>query len=88
MKFEYKNNEYELMELVEPHKNETFDILAIFKVKYVIIDKNFEKVEVSKNDNYEFEDYEYINYFCNQGDALENIETAKSYIDDFLNGNK
>lgn len=88
MKFTYKNIDFELCEMVEPYTNQTFDILAIFKVKYVIINKDFEKIEVSKNEDYEFEDYEYINYFCNQGDAHENIEIAKSYIDDFLNGNK
>lgn len=83
MKFEYKNNEYELMEMNEPHKNETFGIIGIFKVKYVVIENN-EKIEVSKNEKYDFEDYEYINYFCNQEDIEENIESAKYYIDEWI----
>lgn len=88
MKFNYKGNDYELTEMVEPYENKTFDILAIFRVKYVIIDKDLNKIEVSKNEEYEFEDYEYINYFCNQDDKGENLQAAKYYIDEFLKDSK
>lgn len=88
MKFNYKNIDFELCEMVEPYENKTFDILAIFRVKYVRIDENFNKIEVSKNDDFEFEDYEYINYFCNQVDMDENLQAAKHYIDEFLKDNK
>lgn len=84
MKFEYKNQEYELMEMTEPYKNETFAIIGIFRVRYVIITKDAKKIEVSKHDNYDFEDYEYINYVCNQWDAHENIDAAKHYINDYI----
>lgn len=86
MKFEYKNNEFELMELTEPNQNITFDLIGIFKIKYVIITKELKKIEVSKTDNYDFIDYEYINYFCNQDD--DNIATAKYYIDNHLRRKK
>ena len=33
MRINYKNKVYELAELTEPNKNETFDIIAIFEVK-------------------------------------------------------
>lgn len=86
MKFTYKNNEYELMEMKEPHNNQIFDMIAIFKVKYVTITKDLEKIEISKNEDYDFEDYDYINYFCKgAGDSPnEWIEIAKQYIDDYL----
>lgn len=88
MKFEHRDREYELMLMVEPNKNESFDIIGIFKVKYVVIkgdvQQGFQKIEVSKFDEYDFEDYEYINYFCNQDDELENIKIAKEYIDDYF----
>ena len=92
MKFNYKGNEYELMEMNEPYKNETFDIIGIFRVKYVVIKgdikQGYKKVEVDKHDEYEFEDYEYINYVCNQGTPEENIDAAKYYIDDYLKANE
>ena len=84
MKFEYNGKEYELMEMEEPHKNETFDIIGIFRVKYVIITEDYQKIEVGKHENYDFEDYEYINYVCNQGTPEENIEASKYYIDEYL----
>ena len=84
MKFSYKNSDFELCEMVDPYKNETFDIISIFRVKYVAITKDFEKIELSKNDDYEFEDYEYINYFCRQDNQQEDIQAAKWYIDEWL----
>lgn len=53
MRINHKNKVYELAELTEPNKNETFDIIAIFEVKpckWVEIDL----VECS-NDECEFE---------------------------------
>ena len=84
MKFNYASNEYELMEMIEPYENKTFGILAIFRIKYVVITKDLKKVEVFKHDDYDFEDYEYINYFCNQDDKKENIILAMQYIDEYL----
>lgn len=84
MKFTYKNNDYELMEMTEPNANITFDLIGIFRVKYVIITKELEKIELSKKDIYDFEDYEYINYFCGCDDDNKLIEIAKQYIDDYL----
>ena len=85
MKFTYKNNDYELMETKEPHNDLIFDMIVIFKIKYVIITKDLQKIEVSENEKYDFEDYAYINYFCKgAGDAPnEWIEIAKEYIDDY-----
>jgi hypothetical protein len=83
MKFNYKQNDYELMEMIEPHKNETFGILAIFKVKYIKWDEKDDKIEVFNGEEYEIEEYEFINYFCDQEDEEDNLKYAKEYIDDY-----
>ena len=85
MRFNYKNNDYELTELKEPNKEETLDIIAIFKIKYCIWQNN-ELVEVSKDD-YEksddnFEKMEFIDYFYGVDDEDEVlISTSKEIID-------
>ena len=85
MRFNYKNNDYELAELTEPNKNETFDIIAIFKIKYYVWE-GLELKEVSKDvydktdDN--FEKMEMVDYFFgadDEDDVL--ISTAKEIID-------
>ncbi len=48
MKFTYKNIDFELCEMVEPNSNTTFDIIAIFRVKYVVITKDLEKNRIIK----------------------------------------
>ena len=84
MKFNYKNFDFELALMDEPHNTQTFGMIAIFRVKYVAINENMEKIELSKHDDYEFEDYEYINYFCNQEDEEENLKAAQWYIDEYF----
>ena len=82
MRINYKGNDYELTELCEPNANETFDIIAIFRIKYCIW-KGSNLVEVSKDvfeqtlDN--FEKMEFVNYFYGADDDIEEI--AKEYID-------
>lgn len=85
MKFNYKNNYYELAELTEPNKNETFDIIAIFKIKYCVWE-GLELKEVSKDvydktdDN--FEKMEMVDYFYGSDDEDDVlISTAKEIID-------
>jgi hypothetical protein len=85
MKFTYKNDDYELMLLNEPYENLTFGMIAIFKVHYVIIDKEFNRITVDKNNDYDFEHYEFINYFCTMLEKDDDVEIAKKYIDDYLN---
>lgn len=86
MRFEYKGKEYELAELCEPNKKETFDIIAIMEVKYCIWDNYDDLVEVSKevydNTSDNFEKFEFVNYFYGT-DYEDNvlIEMAKIYID-------
>ena len=85
MRFNHKDNDYELTELKEPNKEETLDIIAIFKIKYCIWQNN-ELVEVSKDD-YEksddnFEKMEFIDYFYGVDDEDEVlISTSKEIID-------
>lgn len=84
MKFSYKNYDFELSLMDEPNKNETFGILAIFRVKYVKWDENDNKIEVLPNENFEMEEYEYIDYFCDQENDDDNLKYAKEYIDEYL----
>ena len=84
MKFTYKQNDYELMLMREPHKNETFGLLGIFRVKYIKWDADDNRIEVAANDEYEIEEYEFINYVCDQDDIEDNMEYAKEYIDEHL----
>ena len=85
MKFTYKQNDFELMEMVEPYKNETFGIIGVFRVKYVKHDdKKWETFEVFNGEEFDWEDYEFVNYFCNQEDEIENLQTAKEYIDEWF----
>ena len=80
MRINYKDKVYELAELTEPNKNETFDIIAIFEVKpckWVGTDL----VECSK-DECEFEKLVFINYFYGSDEDDESlIEVVKEYID-------
>lgn len=85
MRFNYKNNDYELAELTEPNKNETFDIIAIFKIKYYVwegleLKEVFKDVYDKTDDN--FEKMEMVDYFFgadDEDDVL--ISTAKEIID-------
>lgn len=85
MRFNYKDNEYELTELKEPNKNETFDIIAVFKIKYCIWEDG-DLVEVSK-ETYEesdeqFEKMEFIDYFYGADEEDEAlISISKEIID-------
>lgn len=83
MKFTYKQNDYELIEMVEPGRSLTFGILAIFRVHYIKWDSNDNKIEVLNNEEYDMEEYEFINYFCDQEDD-DNFKFAKEYIDEYL----
>lgn len=85
MRFTYKGNDYELAELKEPNKNITFDIIAIFKVKYCEC-VGFELKEVSKEtyeaSDHSFMDLEYINYFYGTDNTEEAmVKNAQEYID-------
>lgn len=85
MRFTYKNNEYELMEMKEPNKNESFDVIAIFQVIY--IDSVYDcKVPKEVYDDCEdgsvIEKYQPINYFYGADNEDEElIKIAKEYID-------
>ena len=82
MRFNYKDNDYELTELYEPNSNETFDIIAIFRIKYCIW-QEMELIEVSKEvyerfyDN--FEKLEFVDYFYGADEDI--VELAKKCID-------
>lgn len=94
MKFSYKNNDYELMELCEFNNEDnekySFDILALFRVKYCV-SINLENVEISKKElnseeynSWEIvEEYEFINYFYGASiyENEEAIKIAKEYIE-------
>lgn len=84
MKFSYKNYDFELSLMDEPNTNQTFGIIAIFKVNYIKWDENDNKIEVLPNEIFEMEEYEYINYFCDQENDEDNLKYAKEYIDDYL----
>ena len=84
MKFTYKQNDFELSLMDEPNTNQTFGMIAIFKVKYIKWDKNDTPIEVLPNEDFEIEEYEYINYFCDQENDEDNLKYAKEYIDDYL----
>ena len=84
MKFSYKNYDFELSLMDEPNKNETFGTIAIFRVHYIKWDENDNKIEVLPNENFEIEEYEYINYFCDQENDDDNLKYAKEYIEDYL----
>ena len=84
MKFTYKQNDFELALLDEPHNNQTFGILAIFRVKYIKWDKKGNHIEVFNGEEFDIEDYEYINYFCDQENNEDNLKYAKEYIDDYF----
>lgn len=80
MRFNYKNKVYELAELTEPNKNETFDIIAVFEVKPYKWDGS-DLVECS-NDDCEFEKLSFVGYYygvSNDPDALTSL--AKKCID-------
>lgn len=85
MRFNYKDNDYELTELKEPNKDETLDIIAVFKIKYCIW-QNDELVEVTKgvyeNSDDKFEKMELVDYFYGADDEDEVlISTSKEIID-------
>lgn len=84
MKFTYKNIDFELSLMDEPNTNQTFGMIAIFKVNYIKWDEKDNKIEVLPNEDFEMEEYEYINYFCDQENDEDNLKYAKEYIDDYL----
>ena len=85
MRFNYKDNDYELTELKEPKKNEIFDIIAIFKIKYCVWNDG-DLVEVSKEvyeeSDEQFKKLEFIDYFygANEEDEVL-ISISKEIID-------
>lgn len=85
MRFDYKNKTYELAELKEPNKNETFDIIAVFRVKYCLWTGD-EFKECSKEEfessSEGLEKYGFIGYFYGADASDEALtRTAKEYID-------
>lgn len=84
MKFTYKQNDYEIMLMDDPYDHTTFGMIAIFKVKYIKWDEDDNKIEVAAYDEYDIEEYEFINYFCDQEDEEDNLKFAKEYIDEHL----
>ena len=80
MRLDYKGKTYELTELYEPNVGESFDIIAVFRVKYCIW-KGTELIEVSK-DEFDrtfdrFEDLEYVGYFYGSEDDIESKAIEK-----------
>ena len=75
--------DFELMEMTEPNKNITFGILGLFRVHYIIFARG-RKIDVEKTAYYDFIEYEYITYFCDQENDLENRQIAiKCIINQF-----
>lgn len=69
MEFEYLGRRFILVELVDPFKNETFDIIQVMEITY--------------NKELEMDLYTYINYFYGATFYEEEvmIRIAKTYID-------
>lgn len=85
MRFNYKNKDYELAELVEPNKNETFDINAIFELVCCIWKDN-DLVQVTKDEyeksNNNFEKLELVDYFYGSDEDDDSlVSVAKEFID-------
>lgn len=72
MTLKYKGKTYELVELYEPNKNETYDIIAIFKTTY--------------DDDGVFWFKDFVNYFYGASEEDEESiqKIAKDYIDEYL----
>lgn len=86
MRFDYKGKTFELMEMKEPNKNTSFDIIGIFEVvPHRII--NNEIVKCSW-DECEFEKYEFVDYFYGVTGKEIMITNAKEFIDKYLKENK
>ena len=68
MEFIFKDDKYILVELVDPIKSETYDIIQVMKVKY--------------DDEMQMEFYEFIGYFYGASiyNKTELIMKAKEYI--------
>ena len=90
MRFNYNGKEYELVELKEPHCSwgKSFDIIAIFEVRYVKFVEGNKKVYISKGEYDELiktydacDELRFINYFYG---ASENIETIKENAEHFI----
>lgn len=82
MRFNYKNKVYELAELTEPNKNETFDIIAIFEIKPCKWDGTGTNLVECSNDECEYEKLNFVDYYygvSNDPDTL--ISFAKRRID-------
>ena len=85
MRMTYKGNDYELTELKEPNRNESFDIIAIFRVDHFIwVYGDLVKVSKEEYEKYDehLEKLRFVDYFYGADDEDENlIEMAKEYID-------
>ena len=68
MEFEYLGRKFILVELVDPFKNESYDIIQVMEVIY--------------DEELEMEKYKFINYFygASMYDEEEAIKIAKGYI--------
>lgn len=94
MEILFKGKYYELVELKEPNRRTSFDIVAIFESCYTREDENNEIVSITKE---EFEgdlDAQWrlgkcINYFYGASERNETIiDIAKEYIKDYLETQK
>lgn len=84
MRFNYKNNDYELAELKEPNERTTFDIIAIFRIDYCIWQgENLVSVDKKTYEESEdhFEKLIFVDYFYGVTDNDFLIKSAKNSID-------
>lgn len=80
MRLNYKENTYELTELIDPKDRASFDIIAIFKVRNCKWDNN--KLVNCTEEESETELLDFITYFYGASDNEDIlIKDAKSRID-------
>ena len=86
MTIKYKGNYYELVELKEPQKEQTYDIIGIFK-SYYFKEENGKEIpitleEFEKDFDGQWRLGEFIDYFYGANDKTQDIvEIAQWYID-------
>lgn len=92
MRFKYKNNYYEVVELFEPNRNETFDIIAIFKINFlvytptenIILDGNqYDDIDAEENSDI-IEKLELVDYFYGAINYEDNEEGLISECRDII----
>lgn len=93
MRFNFEDNIYEITELFEPNKNETLDIIAIFKVKFFQPISMTEEVELDAKDIDDIdggessdieERYEFVDYFYGASNYEDDELGLKLEVEDII----